>query len=96
MDKPQTTIQLNNTDIGSVRIRRKLQTSKVITFFILFVITVTWLVGLYTYWGKVDLFNYLLDYVERVSLGTLADFCLAACDRLNWTMQAKYQNQNRG
>lgn len=93
MDKPQTTIQLNNTDIGSVRIRRKLQMSKVITFFILFVITITWLVGLYTYWGKVDLFNYLLDYVERVSLGTLPYFCLSMVDRIQYMMEIKYKNK---
>lgn len=76
--------------------KKKIQFSKFITLFILVIITITWLIGLIVYWDEVNLFNYLLDYVERVSLGTLPYFCLAACDRLNWTMQAKYQNQNRG
>ena len=73
----------------------KIQFSKIITVFILLIITVTWAIGLYHYWNDINLYNYILDYVTNISLGVLPYFCLSAMDRVNYIMQAKYNQKNQ-
>lgn len=75
--------------------KQKLQFSKVVTFVILAIITITWGIGLFLYWDNVDLFNYLLDYVSSVGLGVMPYFCLSAMDRINYIMQAKYKERGK-
>lgn len=74
--------------------KTKLQYSKIITTIILVVATITWIVGLILYWDQVALFNYLLDYVQSLSIAVLPYFCLSATDRLVYWQEAKMKEEN--
>lgn len=78
-----------------VYVKQKFQYSKIITTFILLIITITWAVGLYKYWNEVDLFNYLLDYTREMALGALPYFCLAMTDRVQYAMQYWAEIKNK-
>ena len=69
--------------------KKKYQFSKVITAFILLIITLTWLVGLIVYWNELDHFNYLLEYTQSIALGVMPYFVLSATDRLVYYQEAK-------
>ena len=71
--------------------KKKIQFSKVITVFILVLISITWLIGLVTYWDELDHFNYLLDYTQSMALGVIPYFCLSATDRMVYWQEAKNQ-----
>lgn len=73
----------------AARKKKKIQYSKIITTMILVIATITWLVGLVLYWDHIDLFNYLLDYVQSLSVAVLPYFCLSATDRLVYMQEAK-------
>lgn len=73
--------------------KKKFQFSKVITVFILAIITVTWLIGLFLYFDHIEYFNYLLDYVQACALGVMPYFCLSMMDRVQYIMQAKFQSE---
>ena len=68
---------------------KKIQFSKLITLIILFLITVTWVLGLIIYWDELDYFNYILDYTQAMALGVLPYFCLSATDRLVYMQQVR-------
>lgn len=72
---------------------KKIQFSKVITLFILSMITISWLIGLFIYWDELDYYNYILEYTQNMAIGVLPYFCLSAADRLVYFQQAKYQNE---
>lgn len=72
---------------------KKIQFSKMITVFILTIITISWLRGFILYWDEVDHFNYILDFVQSIFLGILPYCLVSATDRLVYFQQAKYQNE---
>lgn len=72
---------------------KKIQFSKVITLFILSMITISWLIGLFIYWDELDYYNYILEYTQNMAIGVLPYFCLSAADRLVYFQQVKYQNE---
>lgn len=72
---------------------KKIQFSKVITLFILSMITISWLIGLFIYLDELDYYNYILEYTQNMAIGVLPYFCLSAADRLVYFQQAKYQNE---
>lgn len=69
--------------------KKTIQFSKVVTGIILLIITITWAVGLIRYWNHIELFNYLLDYTQAMSLGVLPYFILSATDRLVYISENK-------
>lgn len=73
--------------------KRKIQFSKIITLFILLMITVSWCVGLFVYWDELDHFNYLLDYTQSMAVGVLPYFCLSAADRFVYAQQARHHKE---
>lgn len=76
--------------------KRKYQFSKVITAFILLIITFTWLIGLVVYWNELDHFNYLLDYTQSIALGVMPYFVLSATDRFVYIQEMKNKGQGEG
>ena len=71
------------------KVRKKYQFSKIITAFILTIITVTWLIGWFLYWNHIEYFNNILNYVQACALGVMPYFCLSATDRIVYAVQAK-------
>ena len=72
---------------------KKYQFSKIITAFLLTIITITWLIGLVVYWKELDYFNYILDYTQSVALGVMPYFVLSATDRLVYIQEMKNKKQ---
>lgn len=73
--------------------KKKIQFSKIVTAFILIIITITWLIGLVVYWKELDYFNYLLDYTQSIALGVMPYFVLSAADRLVYIQEIKNKKQ---
>jgi hypothetical protein len=72
---------------------KKIQFSKLITAFILVLITIAWIRALILFWDEKDYFNILLDYTQAMFLA-IAPYCmLSMTDRLVYMKQAENQNE---
>ena len=76
--------------------KKKIQFSKLITLFILAVITISWLRGLVLFWDELDYFHYVLDYTQTM-FSAIAPYCLlSATDRFVYAQQARYGGNQNG
>lgn len=76
--------------------KKKIQTSKLITVFLLFIWTVTWFFGLLQTNKDVSLLPALYSFVQGCLVATLPYFFLSATDRMVYFAKAKYGGNKNG
>ena len=70
---------------------KKIQFSKLITAFLLVIITISWGRALFMFWNEPDYFNLVLDYTQSMFMA-IAPYCLLSMsDRLVYMKQAENQ-----
>lgn len=80
------------------KVRKKFQFSKAVTCFLLAMITITWIYGLFIYKDHVEYFSNILNYVQACVTAVMPYFCLSMADRVQYAIQAysqaKYQKES--
>ena len=75
---------------------KKIQTSKLITCFLLSIWTITWVYGLIQTEKDINMLPSLYEYVQGCLIAVLPYFFLSATDRMVYIAQAKYGGKNDG